>query len=189
MKEKEALQLIEQMISTAKNDLKENGFFFMLWGWTIFIAALVHFTLEIVPTHIHPALPWPVFTGIAGIISIFASRKQKREQRMKSYVETALTSIWTAFGISLFIALMILLNFAPLMAYPVVMLFYGFGTFTTGRILKFNPMIYGAFACWILAVVTAFSPFNIQLLLLAASVVISYIIPGHILQYRFNRHV
>jgi hypothetical protein len=43
--------------------------------------------------------------------------------------------------------------------------------------------------CWILAGIAFFYPFDIQLLLLALSVLLAYILPGHMLKYKASRHV
>ena len=77
----------------------------------------------------------------------------------------------------------------PLVAYPLIMVIYGIGTWVSGGILKFAPLIIGGVICWILAGMAFYFPFNIQLLLLAMSILLSYIIPGHLLKFKASRHV
>jgi|SRR6185437_751827 len=57
-----------------------------------------------------------------------------------------------------------------------------------GRRLKFVPLIWGAVTCWVLAIVTTFVNFQTNMLLIAAAVLLGYIIPGHLLrrEYKMN---
>jgi hypothetical protein len=185
----EALKIIEEMISKTKNDISEKGTYYLLWGWMVFAAAIGHFLLEIFPIGILPPITWPVFMGTAGLISYFISKKESKKVKVKSYLEDFMNTLWKAFGISLFIALFITLNKDPLLCYPVVLIFYGLGTFTTGVLLKFKPLILGSIGCWILSIVSIYVTFNIQLLLLATGVMVSYIIPGHLLKAQHNKIV
>ena len=185
MKEQEALLLIEEMISKTKNDLRDDGRYYLLWGWAVFVAAVMHFLLELWPQrHLPSPLVWPILMGGAGIASAIISKYENKQRRVKSHIEKFIKTMWLAFGISLFISIFITLNFEPLLCYPIVLLFYGLGTFTTGVVVRFRPLVIGGVACWILAIGCAFVQFNVQLLTLAAGVMISYIVPGHLLQQR-----
>jgi hypothetical protein len=145
----------------------------------------MHYILELWPQPLMPSpFVWPIFMGLAGVASAIMSHRENNQRRVKSYLEQFIKTMWLAFGISLLISLFITLKFEPLLCYPIVLLFYGLGTFTTGIVVRFKPLIFGGVVCWILAIVSAFMNFNTQLLILATGVMISYIIPGHILQKR-----
>ncbi len=45
MNEKEAIIIIEDMISKTQQEVKDNGFYYILWGWLVFISALIDYTL------------------------------------------------------------------------------------------------------------------------------------------------
>jgi predicted PurR-regulated permease PerM len=49
-------------------------------------------------------------------------------------------------------------------------------------ILKFRPLVIGGVISWILSLVSVFVAFDYQLLLAAAAILSSYIIPGHLLR-------
>ena len=70
--------------------------------------------------------------------------------------------------------------------YTIFMLMYAIGCFTTGRILKFAPLVWGAFASWVLVIVSTFSNYDYNILLLAAAILLSYIIPGHLLRKKYK---
>jgi uncharacterized membrane protein YhaH (DUF805 family) len=59
---------------------------------------------------------------------------------------------------------------------------YGLGTFVSGGILKFKPLIIGGMCCWIIALCIFFIPDEYSLLLVAGSIIIAYLIPGYLLR-------
>jgi predicted PurR-regulated permease PerM len=60
------------------------------------------------------------------------------------------------------------------------------GTFTSGRILQFPPLIAGGILCWILAAVSVWFEFDYQSLFAAFAILISYIIPGYLLRRKYS---
>jgi hypothetical protein len=73
-------------------------------------------------------------------------------------------------------------------AWPFFILFYGMGTFISGKFLKFKPLIIGGIFNWVLACICVLLPYDYQLLVAAAAILTSYIIPGHIIQSNQNNH-
>ena len=57
----QSLQLIQSMIEKAKQDVANNSFYFLLWGWLIFIAALLNFVLMKFTDFEQPYLAWNWF--------------------------------------------------------------------------------------------------------------------------------
>ena len=57
-------------------------------------------------------------------------------------------------------------------------------TFVIGAIIRFPLLRWAAGCCWAIAIVSVFANFDIQLLLMALVVLISYIVPGYVLQSR-----
>ena len=71
--------------------------------------------------------------------------------------------------------------------FPFLILLYGIGTFITGRIIQFKPLIFGGLACFMLCVLITYVEGPEKLLILALSVLLSYIIPGILLKREFNQ--
>jgi hypothetical protein len=73
------------------------------------------------------------------------------------------------------------------LAYPMIMMVYGMWLFVSGGVLKFKPLIIGGiinFGC----AIAGFYIHTIELiLLLSFAVLAGYIIPGHMLNAKFNR--
>jgi hypothetical protein len=89
--------------------------------------------------------------------------------------------MWIAFGISLFIIIFFSQKLG-LGTYPVILCLYALSTFVSGGAFKIKAFLFGSICCWILAIVGFFVDFEIQLLLLAAGVLVAFIIPGIILR-------
>ena len=74
------------------------------------------------------------------------------------------------------------------------MLFYAIGTFISGRILRFRPLIYGGlFSLLLILSVLVFpallASFQQNLIILALSIVATYLIPGYLLRANKEAYV
>lgn len=182
--EQKSIEIIEDMIHKAKKQFSDDGFMLMLWGWLVFVAAIGHYLL--LQTHYeYPFITWGLMP-VGGIISAVWGIKQKKKP-YKSYTDSVMSYTWTAFGISLFIVL-IMMDKLQLHTYPFVLILYAVPTFISGRVIKHKPLIFGAVSCWILSVISFFQPFDIQLLLLAVGIILAYIIPGHLLRKEYLKN-
>jgi hypothetical protein len=80
----QSLQLIDSMINKAKNRFNENGFLYLLWGWVIFISAIVHFVALKFQLFKKPEIIW--FSTIAATLyQIFYLVKAKKKETVKTY--------------------------------------------------------------------------------------------------------
>ncbi len=179
----ESLDIIQSMISTAKNKLADDGFLFIFWGWLVFISSLVFYIL--MKMNVENA--W--FTWFAmpagGIFTMIYSFKQKKKEKVKSHIDSYLAYVGIAFGISLTITLSLAFKM-QLTCYPVVIMLYATTTFITGGLIKFTPLIICGALSFPICLFAFFVPFDNQVLLLALSVLVSYIIPGHLLRKEFK---
>jgi len=183
--EQESLLLIGQMIQQARESVQENGFIFLLWGWLVLAASLTNYVLLYAFGYEHHYLPWPVLMTLGGLVSmIYARRQSKNESGVKTHLGTFMKYLWIAFGVSLAFVLLYMSKIGIEAGYPLILLIYGIGTFVTGGALNFRPLVIGGICCWILAVLATFFDFQVQLLLLSLAIVVSYIIPGHLLKSR-----
>ena len=189
--EKSALMLIEDMIKSTKEDIKDSGFYFLLWGYLVFIAALSdYYLLEFSTFEIH-GLPWIILMPLGGIITMITSRREKKKERVKTYVSESLKYMVRAFCISLFIVCFTMPAANQWRAfYPSIMLIYAMWLYVSGGLLRFKPLMYGAGFNWLIAAVTYFAPTTqLHLLLIALAVLGGYIIPGHMLNARKQQDV
>jgi hypothetical protein len=178
----QSLQLIQTMIERTKTNLRENSFYFLLWGWVTFGAVLTQFFLKVVLEYRHHYLVWLV-TIIALVITIIYGNRQNKKQGYKTYLGESMGNLWMGIGISFFILTIIIsAGIGWLHAWPFFILFYGLGTFTSGKIIQFKPLVVGGIICWILAITCVFVQYDYQLLITAAAILSSYIIPGYLIK-------
>jgi hypothetical protein len=182
-----SLELIESMINKTKANLGENRFYFLLWGWTSFAAIISQFLLKVVFAYERHYLVWWIVVPTIIVTIIYSARRSKRK-RVRTYVGESMASLWTGIGVSYFVLSFIISGTKEgwMYSYPFFILLYGLGTFISGRILKFPPLVIGGIINWALACVAGFVHYDYQMLLAAAAILTSYIIPGHLLATKKN---
>jgi len=181
--EQQSLKIIQEMIATSKNNLKDNSFFYLLWGWLVLAASITHFVLIQVNWE-YAFIPWPVLMSAGAIISVIAGYRMGKKAKVVSHVDIMIIYLWYAFMAVVFIVLIMALmqKIAWVATYPVIISLYGLGTFVSGGVLKFKPLIIGGIACWVISIIAFFVPSGYVLLLTGLSVIIAYLIPGYMLK-------
>lgn len=182
----QSLQLIQSMISKTKQDMSDNSIYFLVWGWITFIACTGQFVLKhILEYEQHYQVWWLIIVGI--VLSIYNGMKQGKRQRARTYVGDSMKYLWMGMGVSYFVLSMILSKIGwNSSVFPFFILLYGLGTFVSGSILQFRPLVIGGILAWALAIGSVFVAYDYQMLFGAAAILISYIIPAYMLRSRNN---
>lgn len=181
----DSIRLIQSMIDKTRKGLSDQSHYFLLWGWGTFLALTGQFVLKALfksPYHYHV---WWI-SVICSIISIIMSRQDTLKKRSKSYVGEGMSYLWTGMGISFFVVSLIFIKLGWNNCYPFFITLYGLGTFVSGRFLQFRPFVWGGIFTWILAAVSVWFDMDAQILFAAAAILVSYIIPGHMLRLKYN---
>jgi hypothetical protein len=178
----ESLQVIQSMISKTKANISENSFSFLLWGWLAFFTFLGQYILKAVFEYRHfYVVALIMFIGIP--VNIIYNRRRTHKYA-RTYVGDSIRYLWTGLGVCFVILNFLFANIPQgwLFCYPFFILLYGLGTFVSGMILKFKPLVAGGIINWILAVIAIRFEFNTQILFALAAVVICYIVPGYLIR-------
>lgn len=180
----DSLRVITSMIEARKKEFRDNGSWFLLWGWLVFIACVLHFVL-MKSGFGQPYLAWTLMI-VGGIISVFKGMREEKTKRVRTYVDQFMNYVLISFLVCL---MMVLLNMyhLKLNTYPMIMMVYGIWLFVSGGTLEFRPLIFGGILNWVLALISFYLDFEYQLLALGASVLFGYIIPGYMLRSRYNK--
>jgi hypothetical protein len=192
--EHESLAIINQMIRRAQQGVTDNGFYFLIWGWLVFISAVTcWFMVVVFPTPLN-WLPWAILMPLGGIACAIYGRNQKKKERVKTYTDSVVRYVNIAFGVCLGIILLVLSQVAGWeIGYAMLMMIYGCWLFICGGIMKFNALIIGGIINWCCSVTAIVlhaldkNPRYEIILLLAFAVLAGYIIPGHMLKAKYNR--
>lgn len=187
MSEKESIRLIASMINKAKNQVSENGFLYIIWGWVILICCVVQFLSD--QFFHYPQAYYIWFSTYAVIIfQIIYLVRNKKTSIAKTYTEEINGFVWIAFAIGAVLMVFICIRFeAEQLVLPLLLVFYGLPTFLSGGILKFTPLMIGGISCWILAFVSTFIALEYQLILIATAVIAAWLIPGYLLQIKYKK--
>lgn len=176
-----SFEIINEMISHAKNNYEESGsFYFLLWGWVVMLANLGHFALERFTAYEYPFVVW-LLTIPAALISAWHGIRQKDKTTTRTHLSHLYGEIWIGVGIGIVLSLIFMskLNFNH---GAIIMIFAGIGTYMSGRMLKFRPLIFGAIALWLAAVLCFYLPETEQYLVGAIGILAGYLIPGYLLK-------
>jgi uncharacterized membrane protein YfcA len=180
----QSLKLIQSMISKTKQDISDNSIYFLVWGWLTFIACTGQFILKHIFQYEKHYVVWTVI--IIGILfSIYQGRKEDKKIKVKTYVDDSIKHLWSGMAISFFVLGMILTRLGWGTAiFPFFIMLYGLGTFVSGNIIHFKPLIIGGILAWGLAIGSTWANYDYQILFGAAAILVSYIIPASMLRYK-----
>ena len=191
MTEQESLAVIKSMINDSRTNFKEQSFYYLLWGWLVVGSVLVESILFNQGIAFH-GIVWPIMGMTGGITSGIYGSKNKKKSGHSTYTDRAMKFVWIGFMAYMFI--IILMSATGKFgtngwgsSYQLIMGLYGLGTFISGGLLKFKPLIIGGIASFVLVAITVllpsiFNSFNSSLLMLALSIIVSYLIPGYMLK-------
>ena len=180
----ESLSIIQNMISAAKNNLTDDGFHFLLWGVLVIIASIGQYVLAELNFEAN-YIPWYVMPVVGVPAAIIYEWRKKKHERVKTHFDKLFGYLWSAVGITIFavIFLSVKNSLSPI---PFILAVVGLGTFVSGNIVRFTPLIIGGVIFWIAAFGASFCQPATQLLINGIATFIGYIIPGVILWRNFK---
>jgi len=186
LNETQSLEVIQQMLNKVKSGIEDDSFYYIFWGWLVFIAAISNFILMNMNVEWASA-PWFLMI-LGGIVTFFYGMKQDKNRKVKTYADDFIKFPLISFGVSMVMVIGFSFKLG-LNSYPMILLTYGSWLFISGGVIRFRPAMIGGIINWILAAASFFVDFRIQLLILAAAVLCGFIIPGHMLKSRFRKNI
>ncbi len=186
----QSLEIIQQMIAQAKTNITDSGFGWLLWGTMIFLTCIsTYIFIDIGSENIF--LAWNIFGLVTVILLTYDIIKHKKKQA-RSYVDDLLKLVDIGFIICLF-TIIVSINVAvsPNSGFGFFLMIFAFLMLIKGGVVKSNSLIIGAVVNWAGAIAIFINKeFRYDMLIMAAAVLIGYIIPGLQLRsnYRKSRH-
>jgi hypothetical protein len=160
------------------------AFAYIFRGAVVTAAALGNYALEHVG-FATPWLPWVVLMPAAAVVLSVRGRRQQRA----GLVGTTAADRWMrllqkSFVLVLLVSLVAATQIGWQNAHPLILVLYGVGTLMAGRVLAFRPLVWGGAVCGLLGVAAMAVAADTQLLLIAAAMLVSYVVPGVLLHVR-----
>lgn len=184
----QSLNIIEQMISAARNDHRENGDGWLIWGWLLFAASAASAVLVYFKKFGYIGYVW---TGmlVVGFVLYFAWRMgNKKSKEVKTYMQELFQKFNTGFFISLFVLIAASWISGSVFAFGYYYILYAFWMFMHGSAIRFKPLIIGAVVNWLAAIaIFLIHDLFYVMLISAIAVLIGYLIPGYMLRYQYNK--
>ncbi len=189
--ERESLLIIQQMIQTAKQEQKDDGKGWILWGWLLFTASVLTF-INLKTQWFSNYFFWNLF-GIASLALLLFSTIRSLFFKRTGKVKTYTAELFQKLNIGFFISLMLIIvainrGVSPVLGFSLLLGLYGFWILIYGAGLNFKPSIIGAYITWTCAFAGLFvETFDWTMLLHATAVLLGYIIPGHLANIEFKK--
>ena len=176
----ESLQLITDAIRSTKENIKENSFPFLLWGWLIASASFSFFLLHQYTSFQYYFLPFPIL-AIAGVIVTIIYYKHRNASSTITHLTNFLSKMWIALGISFFAVVFINVsqNHVP---FTYTLLIAAIGTLASGLVMRFNPLVIGGILFFIASIASIYVADEYKVLLHGVAIVFGYLIPGYLLK-------
>ena len=189
--EQESLLIIQQMIQTAKQEQKDDGKGWILWGWLLFSASILTY-INLKTQWFSNYFFWNLF-GIASLALLLFSTIRSLLFKKTGKVKTYTAELFQKLNIGFFISLLLIIvainrGVSPVPGFSLLLGLYGFWILIYGAGLNFKPSIIGAYITWACAFAGLFvETFDWTMLLHATAVLLGYIIPGHLANIEFKK--
>jgi hypothetical protein len=183
--EKESLQLINRMIHEAKGYYYESGMAALVYGFSILLCSALSW-LTAKGMIAFPFQPFylliPVF-----FVQSFIQMREERKKKAKTFTDEAIDYVWMGYFLAVFTTCCAAFAGFGYIIVSIVLILTGLATFLTGMISKFRYHTFVSFAIWIIAAISFFFQNETAYILLAASSILTWIIPGFILNSVFRK--
>lgn len=190
MTPEESLNLIGEVISNTRNNLRTDSFYFLLWGWLIMIASFIEAYIlwnagrmnDWKNVSLLSGLSWGGIVLIGMIIQVFFIRKHYVKRGYRTFFEKVLSYLWMISGFIILLTVY-LAGSRHETPEPYIFAVVAIPTFITGVMTRFRPLVVGGLLFILFAVIAV----NIQISYLRSiisgfAIICGYLIPGYLLR-------
>jgi hypothetical protein len=124
---------------------------------------------------------------LGGIVTGIYQWKHETKQQVRTVLSDAIGHLWSGLGILFIVLIFVNIKIGWQHAFIFYILIYAVGTFVTGRMMKFQPLVWGGISNFIIAILAANYTMVHQSFFAAIALLLSYIIPGHLLKAQFKK--
>jgi hypothetical protein len=182
-----SLEIIQQMINQAKANITDNGLGWLLWGTMIFLASLsTYFFIHFDSANIF--MGWNIF-GIFTIVMLSYDLFKPKRKKVRTYMDELLRLVDIGFIISIFtIIFSINVGVNPNYGFGYFLMIFALLMLIKGGAVKSRSLMVGAAVNWAGAIAIFINKdLKYDMLIMAAAVLIGYIIPGILLRIQYKK--
>lgn len=184
----ESLQLIQRMIQVAREDHRENGDGWLIWGWLLFLASVSSAILAYMQIWGYIKWIWSGMLVLGGILYVVLHVMRQKDMKVKTYVQEMLDRFGSGFFISLFAIVAAGFIHKGNYGFGYYYILYAFWMYIHGSAIRFRPLIIGAYVNWLAAIAIFLLKDTAQVMVVSAvAVLIGYLIPGYMLQAEYRK--
>ena len=182
-----SLEIIQQMINQAKTNITDNGLGWLLWGSMIIFASVSTFVF--IQTGAKDIfLGWNIF-GIFTIVMLSYDMFKPKRKTVRTYISDLLRLVDIGFIACIF-TIIFSINVAvdPNSGFGFFLMIFAFLMLIKGGAVKSRSLMIGAAVNWAGAIAMFLNKdFKYDMLIMAAAVLIGYIVPGFLLWQQYRR--
>ena len=189
MNHSEQLNLINEAINKAKEQLKPTSVNFIFWGLLISMMSLIHYFFSefIQKTAYSSILYWTIIPIIGMIITIIYNIKVGLRLGFETHIGRALKLVWGVFNIA-WLVIVVLTIFKKQNPVEEILFLLGVVLLITALLIRFTPLLIGGIAVITCSVLISLSIEVNVLLINAVATFVGLFIPGLSL-YLSKKHV
>lgn len=189
MTPEESIELIRKSIINSRRNLRENGFYYLFWGWLLTFASVANYFLirylhareMYEQIFIASSIAWGIFVAVGFIIMFFYKSKTGNRNLIITHLDRFLTTLWLSAGV-IFVLVILFCYYDESYPTPYILAITGMATFISGMVVRFSPLIAGGVLFAVISIVSIFIPGLSQLLLVTITMVLGFLIPGYLLK-------
>ncbi len=189
MTPEESIQIIRKSILNSRKNLKENGFYYLFWGWLLVFASLtnyfliryLHFRKMYEQIFIASSIAWGIFVAVGFAVIFIYLNKTGKKDAVITHLDRIITTLWMTSGVTFVLISLFCYRYESYPT-PYILAVTGMATFISGMVIRFKPLIAGGILFAVASVISIFVPPLSQLLVFAISLVLGFLIPGYLLK-------
>lgn len=186
----ESWRLIQDMIQVAKEDHRETGIGWLLWGWLLFTASVLSVVFCYLNIRSYISYAWVSVLVLGGILFVFVRLQRKKQQVVKTYVQELLQKFALGFFISIIIIVATTNMIDAGFAFGYFYVLYAFWLFIHGSAIRFRPQLVGAAINWAAAIaIFLIKDFKYDMMVSAVAILGGYLVPGYMLRAKYRKTI
>ncbi|WP_200974895.1 hypothetical protein [Echinicola sp. 20G] len=179
--EAESIHLIRSMVESTRYSIYQDRFLYFMWGYLTLGVAAAHYLMAFILEMPQAYMVWIVM-AFGGLVHFLYLSKRKKQAKVKTYMGRVMAGIWGGMSMAIVVLLFGAFEIGWHAVYPFFMILYGTACYATGMTLRYKALIIGGIGSTLCGFWAFYQPFQYQLLLLMLAVIVSYIIPAHLMK-------